>query len=601
MALVTPEELLSASPVLRKIGGRPLARFFLRLLKVDRLNTFYDTIHHAEPEAGLNTIIRHFNFQFEVSDTDLKRIPKSGPFISVSNHPLGGPEGVILARLMLNTRPDFKIITNFLLSRIAPLTGWFIPVNPFEDRKESKSSIPGIKQALAQLKEGKPLCIFPAGEVSAYQKNIKGITDKEWQSSIMKIVQRAGVPVVPIYFEGKNSMSFYIWGLIHPMLRTLRLPHEFQNKRGKILRIRIGNPISPVEQSAFTSLPEYTSFLRNKTYALGIPYHEKEIQDTMVSAPEEPIIEAIPTPVLLNEISTLADHFLFRVKNYAVYAPPSALIPSMMIEIARGREITYREVGEGTNKPLDTDKYDAYFYQLFIWDEEANKLVGAYRIGPGREILSKYGLDGFYIHSLFEISEQLKPILNETLELGRSFIVKEYQRKATPLYLLWKALLVLLLKLDYRYLIGPVSISGRFSNIAKALTIEFLAANYFRNDLAGYIKNREKSEIKLHKVIDKQVFLKATNGDFARLDRYIQDIDPNFTTPILVRQYVSMLNTKTIGFNIDPMFNNCLDALMIMDIRNAPKNLMESLAKDLKDTTKLEKLLSELEPVEKPL
>ncbi|PKP25210.1 MAG: hemolysin [Bacteroidetes bacterium HGW-Bacteroidetes-22] len=595
MALVTPEELISASPVLRKLGGRTLARLILRILKIDRLNTFYDTIHHAEPEKGLNTIIDYFGFKYEVSETDLKRIPRTGAYITVSNHPLGGPEGVILARLMLNIRPDFKIITNFLLSRIAPLSGWFIPVNPFESHKNSKSSFSGIKEALGQLSDGKPLCIFPAGEVSAYQKKWKTITDKEWQPSIMKIVQRANVPVIPIYFEGKNSLWFYILGLINPLLRTIRLPAEFQNKHNKPLKIRIGSPINIAEQSDFSQLSDYTRFLRNKTYALGIPYHEKDIQNTQILTPEEKIIEAIPIEVLMAEIATLQEHYLFSIKNYSVYAPPSSFIPKMMQEIARYREITYREVGEGTNKALDTDKYDAYFYQLFIWDEEAKRLVGAYRIGPGREILSKYGLEGFYIHSLFKLDEKLKPVLNETLELGRSFVVKEYQRKATPLYLLWKALLVLLLKFEYRYLIGPVSISGRFSNIAKALTIEFLAANYYQNDLAGYIKNREKSEIKLHKVIDRELFLQVTKGDFAKLDKYIQDIDPNFTTPILVRQYVSMLNTKTIGFNVDPMFNNCLDALMIMDIRNAPKALMESLAKDLKDAPNLEKILNEVE------
>ncbi len=595
MALVTPEELLSATPVLRKLGGRPLAKLILRILKIDRLNSFYDTIHGSEPEKGLNNIIDYFGFKYEVSETDLKRLPKTGAYITISNHPLGGPEGVILTRLMLNIRPDFKILTNFLLSRIAPLTGWFIPVNPFESHKNSKSSFPGLKQALAHLSEGKPLCIFPAGEVSSYQKKWRTITDKEWQPSIMKIIQRANVPVIPIYFEGRNSLWFYLLGLINPLLRTVRLPAEFQNKHGKPLKIRIGTPINIAEQSEFSQLSDYTCFLRNKTYALGIPYHEKEIQNTQILTPEESIIEAIPTDILLAEIATLKEHYLFSIKNYSVYAPPSSFIPNMMQEIGRCREITYREVGEGTNKALDTDKYDTYFYQLFIWDEDAKRLVGAYRIGPGREILAKFGLDGFYINSLFKLDEKLKPILNETLELGRSFVVKDYQRKATPLYLLWKALLVLLLKFDYRYLIGPVSISGRFSNIAKALTIEFLAANYYLNDLAIYIKNREKSEIKLHKVIDRELFLQVTKGDFAKLDKYIQDIDPNFTTPILVRQYVSMLNTKTIGFNVDPMFNNCLDALMIMDIHNAPKALMESLAKDLKDAPNLEKILNEVE------
>lgn len=593
MALVTPEELLSASPILRNLGGRPLARLILRFLKLDKLNDFYDTIHHSEPEAGLNTIIEFFGFEYEVSATDLKRLPRTGSFITVSNHPLGGEEGVLLTRLMLNVRPDFKVLTNFLLSRIKPLSGWFIPVNPFEDRKASQSSIPGIKQALNHLREGSPLCIFPAGEVSSYQPDKKSITDKPWQPSVMKIIQRAQVPVIPIYFEGKNSRLFYLLGRIHPILRTLRLPAEFLNKHGKPLRIRIGTPISVAEQSEFESLEEYTQFLRNKTYTLGIPYHESEVQNMQVLRPEESVINPVETSLLLKEIALLSEHFLFKVKNYSVYAPPASLIPNMMREIARCREITYREVGEGTNKPLDTDQYDLYFHQLFIWDEEANQLVGAYRIGKGKEILENYGMDGFYIYSLFKIDEKMKPILNQTLELGRSFVMKAYQKKATPLYLLWKALLVLLLKFDYRYLIGPVSISGKFSNIAKALTIEFLAANYFRHDLAPYITNREKSEIKIHKLIDKELFLKITKGDFAKLDKYIQDIDPGFTTPILVRQYVSMLNTKTIGFNIDPMFNNCLDALMIMDIRQAPRSIMESLAKDLQDTTKLDQLLSD--------
>lgn len=592
MALVSPEELLSASPLLRKLGGRVIARLILRVLKIDKLNDFYDTIHDAKPEEGLNRIIDFFGFKYEVSATDLKRLPKTGSFITVSNHPLGGEEGVVLTRLMLDHRNDFKVLTNFLLSRIAPLSGWFIPVNPFEDRKNAKSSLPGIKQALAHLKHGGTLCIFPAGEVSAYQKSTKTITDKEWQPSVMKIVQKAGVPVVPIYFEGKNSRWFYFWGLISPILRTLRLPAEFQNKHGQVLKIRIGNPITLNEQAEFKTLEEYTRFLRNKTYALGIPFQEREIQNTLVSGPEENIIEPVDVSLLQKEINTLADHFLFKVKNYSVYAPPAKIIPNMMTEIARCREITYREVGEGTNKPLDTDRYDQYFHQLFIWDDEASRLVGAYRIGQGRDILDKHGLDGFYIYSLFKIDQAMIPILRETLELGRSFVMKDYQRKATPLYLLWKALLVLLIKFDYRYLIGPVSISGKFSNIAKALTIDFLAANYFRHDLAPYIVNREKSEIKLDKLIDKELFLKYTNGDFAKLDRYIQDIDPGFSTPILIRQYVSMLNTKTIGFNIDPMFNNCLDALMIMDIRMAPRPLMESLAKDLQDTSKLDQLLS---------
>lgn len=594
MPLVKPEELVSASKFLRYTGGVPLAKLILRWLKIDKINNQYDKVADLESEEALHEIIKLFGFTYTLKEQELKRIPKTGPVIIIANHPVGGEEGVILTKIMNDVRPDFKIITNFLLTRIKPLSKWYIPVNPFEDAKSIRSSLIGLREAITYVKEGHALCIFPAGEVSSFQKEIGSITDRAWQPTIMKLIKSAGVPVVPVYFEGKNSKTFYTLGMVHPMLRTLRLPAEFLNKQNIPLKVKIGSSISVKDQNQFESLDFYTRMLRNKTYNLGIEFHQDPPQATSEPQKEKPIIPPIPTDVLLSEIYKLSDqYFLFRVKDYAVYAAPAAEVPNMMQEIGRSREITYREVGEGTNNEIDTDIFDTYFYQLFIWDETNSKLVGAYRIGMGRDIIDQYGIDGFYINTLFKIDEVLIPTLRETLELGRSFIMKEYQRKAMPLYLLWKALLVMLLKYDYRYLIGPVSISGKFSNVAKALSIEFLKHNYFKQDVAKYIINREKTQIKLSPEIDLEIFHKLTAGDFAKLDKYIQDIDSEFTTPILVRQYVSMLNTQTIGFNIDPLFNYCLDALMIMDIKNAPKNLMDSLSKDLNDAGKLEKLLSE--------
>lgn len=594
MPLVKPEELVSASKLLRYSGGLPLAKLILRWLKIDQINAQYDKVQDLESEEALDEVIRLFHFSYNLQEEELKRIPKTGPVIIIANHPIGGEEGVILTKIMSRVRPDFKIITNFLLTRIKPLSKWYIPVNPFEDAKSVRSSLAGLREAMNYIKEGHALCIFPAGEVSSYRKDLGVIADREWQPTIMKLIRSAGVPVVPVYFEGKNSKTFYTLGMIHPMLRTLRLPAEFLNKENIPLKAKIGAAISVKDQNQFDTQELYTRMLRNKTYNLGIAFHEQPSSSDIILTEEKPIIPPIATEILLDEISKLSDqYFLFRVKDYAVYAAPSSEVPNMMLEIGRSREITYREVGEGTNNEIDTDQFDKYFYQLFIWDETNSKLVGAYRIGMGRDIIDQFGIEGFYINTLFKIDDVLVPIFRETLELGRSFIMKEYQRKAMPLYLLWKALLVMLLKYEYRYLIGPVSISGKFSNVAKALSMEFLKQNYYNEDIAKHITNREKTQIKLSPEIDLDIFHKLTAGDFAKLDKYIQDIDSEFTTPILVRQYVSMLNTQTIGFNIDPLFNYCLDALMIMDIKNAPKNLMDSLSKDLTDAGKLEKLLSD--------
>ena len=152
-------------------------------------------------------------------EEELKRLPKDGPFITISNHPLGGIDGVLLLKLMLNQRDDFKIVANFLLHRIAPLKPYIMPVNPFESHKDAKSSVTGFKNALLHLREGHPLGIFPAGEVSTYRDG-KLVVDRPWEEAAIKLIRKAEVPVVPIYFHAKNSRLFYRLSKINDVFRS---------------------------------------------------------------------------------------------------------------------------------------------------------------------------------------------------------------------------------------------------------------------------------------------------------------------------------------------------------------------------------------------
>lgn len=593
MMLVRPEDINQASPLLKRLNSQRLAKGIMWLLGINRLNRAYDQLMNTENQS-LDDLVRILGYDYEVSETDLKRIPVKGAFLTVSNHPFGGADGIILAHMVCGVRPDFKILANFLLSKIAPLAKYFIPLNPFEEYKNSGINLTGLRGAFTHLNNGGPIGLFPAGEVSSIKTRSFRIKDKQWQDTIIRFVKKTSVPVVPIYFDGFNSHRFYFFGLIHPRLRTVLLPRELFTKKKKKIRIRIGNPIPVTTLNEFETLKDLRLYLRNSTYNLRLIYKEKEIFAPLPPHAEEEIIAPVCPKKLQEEVSSLHEFLLFSAKDYEVYCAKKENLPLIMEEIGRLRETTYRDVGEGTSKKTDLDRFDEYFHQLFIWDKENAKIVGAYRIGMGREIAAKYGLNGFYIYSLFHIDSSLKENLTNALELGRSFIVKEYQRKAMPLFLLWKGLFALLIKYEYQYLIGPVSISGKFSNVSKALVSEFLRAFYFNDDIAHLIRNRVKTQIKLNKEIDKESFLKATNGDFAKLDKYIQSIDPSYTTPILIRQYVSMMNTRAIGFNVDPEFNNCLDALMMMNIKDAPKQFVESLSKDMKDT-RLDKLLEELQ------
>jgi len=597
MKLVDPKDLLKASESLNWLGGESFAKLLMYILKLNKLNDLYSANCCKDGIDFIDALIDELGLKFEFDEEELKRIPKEGAFISISNHPFGGIDGIILIKLMSLVRPDFKAMANFLLKKVKPLENCFLGVNPFENRKSVASSTGGLKEAFRHLSDDKPLGIFPAGEVSSYQSQTHNITDKQWIPSILKFIKKAEVPVIPIYFQGSNSLIFHLLGMIHPSLRTVKLPSELLNKKNKVVRIRIGNPISVKDQKGFTDINQYGRFLRAKTFMLGTPIEVKKFyQFKRKTKPEkkENIIAPISPKLIRSEVKGLdSEHLLFKSRGYVVYCAPSAKIPNILTEIGRLREMTFREVGEGTNQSIDVDEYDLYYHQLFIWDEDQNKIVGAYRVGKGKDILEGYGLRGFYLHSLFRMGKKFQPILSQSLELGRSFIVKEYQRKPMPLFLLWKGILYFLLKNpESRYLIGPVSISNKYSNLSKDLIIKFIMAHYFNYDIGQHIKSRKKFKVKI-KDLDVDILLETAKNDINKLDKLIGDFEiTNDKLPVLLKKYIS-LNAKIVGFNIDPNFNDCLDGLIVLDLFDVPMKVIESLSKEINDDTILQRFSSD--------
>ncbi len=589
MDLISPKDLLSVNKNLKYFGGESFAKLLMKILKLDTLNKKYSPVAHLNRTEFVDKAIEIIGFKYKISQEDINKIPKEGPFITISNHPFGGLDGLVLMKTLPSVRPDYKILSTFLMTNLKPLEDIFLAVNPFETHKDVKSSLSGLRDAFHHLRKGHPLGIYPAGEVSTYRFDKKSITDRKWQSSVIKFIKKAKVPVIPIYFDGTNSNLFHLLGFIHPLLRTIKLPSELFNKKGTIVKIRIGNPIPVGEQEKFSDIDEYKRFLRTKVYGLSISLKNTKTTDVKIKYKDN-IIEPVPSEKIHEEISQIQDdHLLFKIQNNLVFCVPSYKIPNILIEIGRLREITYREVGEGTNQIKDVDKYDSYYEQLFIWDDEAKKIIGGYRVGKGKEIFDKFGMKGFYIHSLFKINNNFLPILNESIELGRSFIIKEYQKKPISLFLLWKGILYFLLKHpEYRYLIGPVSISNIFSNFSKSLTVEFIKANHYNYELAENIIPRKIFKVKINKVIDNKIFIKDTKNDIGKLDDFIQEIEPDFHAPILIKKYFQ-LNAEIIGFNIDPKFNDCLDCLMILDLLDVPMNIIESLSKELNDNSILER------------
>ena len=584
MELVKPQDILQASPYLAYLGGENLAKFIMYVLRFSKLNKIYGQIGDKKGIEFIEELVRILEVTCEFDPSELKKIPKKGPFIVVSNHPYGGLDGILLIKILCQVRPDIKVMANFLLKRIEPISNFFLAVNPFEDHKGAKSSIGGIKNAFEHLQSGGALCIFPAGEVSSYDASNK-ISDRQWQYPVLKFIKKAKVPVVPVHFSGKNSRLFHLIGLIHPNLRTAKLPSELLNKKRKPVKVRVGSAISLKEQENFPEIYQFGRYLRAKTYSMNSSVEVKRFFNYSLKRlpKQEPVVPEIPGEVILQEIRKIEeDRLLFRLKNFAIYCAPSDDIPNILNEIGRLRELTFREVGEGTNRSIDLDEFDLYYFQLFIWDEEAKRIVGAYRIGKGADILHQFGTRGFYVQSLFRLKDSFLPVLQQSLELGRSFVVKEYQKQPMSLFLLWKGILYFLLKNpEYRYLVGPVSISNNYSSISKEMIIKFIMSHHFDWNMARLVAPRNAFKFKSQ---DQNINVIMENmDDINTFDRFIGDVDElNTGLPVLLKKYIK-LNAKIIGFNVDPKFNNCLDGLILLDVYDVPKNMIESLSKEAND------------------
>lgn len=586
MSLIDRKEIIKVAKQSRIPWGFTVD-VLIRLFKIDKLNQIYDDWSHENGALFVKGVLKGLKINVVIDEQDLKKIPKEGAFIAIANHPYGLLDGMVLIKTLVEARADAKIMGNFLLQRIDPLKDFILPVNPFDENKGSGTSISGIKATLQYLRDGHPIGMFPAGEVATFQeKKFNRVTDKEWHLSAIKMIQKAQVPVVPLFFEGHNSLSFHLLGKIHPLLRTVKIPSELVNKKNRTIRLRIGTPIQPSDWQEFENVNKMGRYLRARVYALGSSFKGvRKFYRPHFSLPKKPqdIIPETPKELLVAEVQKLREqkqvvHFK---KEFEVFYGGAYQVPNILNEIGRLREITFREVGEGTNLKIDVDEFDLYYQHLFIWDKEQEKIVGAYRLGEGRSIMAKYGHKGFYIASLFHLQPKFNQILEQSLELGRSFVSKEYQQKPLPLFLLWQGILAFLLKHpEYQYVIGPVSISNNYSNLSKSFLISFIKEYFYDHELAKLVKPHKDFEVDFEGT-DAEILMEHFKGDVSLLDKLIAEIETSHARmPVLLKKYMKQ-NAKIISFNIDPKFNDALDGLMLLNLDDLPEGTLSKLKKEL--------------------
>ncbi len=565
-----------------------LSRLLSGILRIHRINDLHRKYADSTDDEFINAVFKELDIDLKIFEPELGSIPKEGAFILVSNHPLGGLDGLIVLKVVAALRPDLKILAEFQLSEVRSLNHFFFQGSLNESEVINNPNMSLSEKARKHLEAGKPICLFPAGEVSIYNLRSKSIRDKRWRQEYVEFVKESRVPVVPFYISGRNALLFHLLQSLSPSIRSSFVQENLLKSQDRLITIRIGKPISIKDQDEFPNPYEYGRYLRIRTYLLGKPINVKHFfRPNRSKKGYREIVEQRDIKLLNEEISYLRESgfLLYENGRYQVLWTTSERSPNVLYEIGRLREITFREVGEGTGKNIDLDEYDLYYRHLFIWDVEENALVGAYRLGMGKEIIDRFGKTGFYLNSLFKLKRRFLGILEQSIELGRSFITSEYQLKPLSLFLLWKGILYYILKNpEYRYLIGPVSISGEFSELSKSLIIKHIRENHFDRELASMVIPR-KEFIPDQDINDPDLALvdRYTGEDLKKLDRVIEDIElGKFRLPALLKKYLGQ-NAKIIAFNVDPDFNNALDGLLVMDLFNVPMSTLEGLAKEFED------------------
>lgn len=557
------------------LTGAFMATIAMKVAGFDILNAIYSHIYKYQGADFADQLIKYLEVTIDSNDEMFDNIPVSGPVVFTSNHPFGGLDAMVALSVLHKVRPDIKILTNFLIAKIPNTKENFISVDTtYGFGRYVRSNFSGLRQAEEHLNNGGALLMFPAGEVAS-EKNGE-IQDSEWKSSLMKMIRRTNSSVVPIYFHGGNSKYYQFVDRISSKLSSLCLPGELNKKKGKVVKMRIGLPVVKTDISSRDD-SSLAKFLRSRTYLL-----ESEIQSLKKSVYTVPIATPVEPKLLVSELKANEKCKLFDVDHQSCYLLDFKDAPNIMREIAIRREEAFRAVGEGTDKELDTDEFDLYYKHLVLWDNNTNDLVGAYRLALGAEVLAKKGIHGFYSDTLFHYREGFADVLNESVELGRSFVSISHQKDTLALILLLKGLFYTAIKYpEYKHLLGPVSISSWYPKLYRSLMIDYLRGHYAIPEYSGLISPKRPFVAEYGRV-DRDVLMEGKETNLEVFDRSLYRMSGKYKLPPLVKKYIK-LGARIIDYNVDPDFNYCVDGLIMLTLENIPTDDLDALSREFDD------------------
>ncbi|MCL6415744.1 lysophospholipid acyltransferase family protein [Aestuariirhabdus sp. Z084] len=540
--------------------GKTLTAFLRYLLHESEFRHFEQKYPHLQGFDFVEQVLEYFDFDYRAFDRECRRIPHQGRVVVVANHPIGSLDGLALLKLIGSVRRDVKVIANDLLYQLPPLRSLLLPVDNINGRTPAEN----VRDIHRFLQDDGAVVVFPAGEVS--RMGPAGIRDGKWNAGFLRFAERAQAPIVPMHLDGRNSLFFYALSMLAKPISSLWLVREMFKQANNHIDVRIGKPIYPHQwQGLGRPSKELARQLKRQVYRLGRgkTMHRFEAELEAIAHPEERrrLRTEIHQCQLLGSTSD----------NLSIYLCRYRADSTIMREVARLRELTFRTVQEGTGYCRDWDRYDLYYDHLLLWDDDALEIAGAYRMMASSQCVDEQGeITGLYSQTLFDLNPGFVPIARQGLELGRSFVQPRYQGKRSLDYLWYGIGAYLNLHPEIRYLFGPVSISHSYPEKAKQLLVRFYSDWFSDGDgLAtalqpfGEVFSSTPSAGKQMPDVSSDAYgtaWKTLRAELAEL---------GVKVPVLYKQYAEVCEpggARFCDFNVDPQFSNCIDGFMVVEL-----------------------------------
>jgi putative hemolysin len=527
---------------------RPLLRTLGRWSRFDEIGQFLERNGSTRDFEFVTAALGFLQAEYCIDSQALASIPASGRLLIVANHPSGALDALALLDAVGRVRRDVKIVANDVLSLLEPLSGLLLPVRVFGGGAGA-DSLRAIDQALAAEQ---CVLVFPAGEVS--RLGLRGVRDSRWRQGFVRFARHSSAPVQPVRIVARNSA-------LYKPAATALLAREMFSRPGRRIELRVGPmlQLDPERENA-----QLLQEVRRALYALG-RRRETPSGPEPLPAPIAPdvLATAIAATELLGRTADGKEIRLARLTHGAELARDP-----LMLELGRLRELTFREVGEGTGRARDLDAWDAHYDHILVWDPQATKIAGAYRVARGARVLARQGLSGLYTASLFRYADEALPRIAQGMELGRSFVAPEYWGSRSLEYL-WQGIGAYLRRYpQVRYLFGAVSISAALPLPAREQLVAYYS--HFYGSGATGDKNAVAASLRPFRYFAAPPSFGDMDADtaFGVLKGNLSA--HGASVPVLYKQYTELCEpggARFLAFGVDPAFSDSIDGLIEVDLQ----------------------------------